>query len=323
MTHFQRLTVVTVVATLALIGMGATVRITGSGLGCPDWPLCHGGVLPPAEQAPVIEWSHRALAGGVGLLIVAQAAWAVTAFRGDRRLIVAAAVTLPLLLVQALLGREAVVRELPPMGVAVHMVSAQLLLALLVMMAVWTVRAPGLSEGGGAEGQFHRRATIAAAFIGLTMAVGAYMLGSGAGFACSSWPGCAEAAIPFLDGGRLERIHWLHRSLVGVTFVAVAWLAWTARGTAGRWLSAGIRALIVLYVAQILVGAANLWLDLARPVRVTHLVLGSAVWATAVALAVAPGGTTWLANRRRGPSGRERRGRLIVPARGRAPGTNR
>lgn len=301
MTHFQRLTVVTVVATLALIGMGATVRITGSGLGCPDWPLCHGGFLPPAEQAPVIEWSHRALAAGVGVLIVAQAAWAVTAFRRDRRLVVAVALALPLLLVQALLGREAVVRELPPMVVAVHMVSAQLLLALLVMMAVWAVRGHGLAGVRDAEGPLHRRATIAAAFVGLTMALGAYMLASGAGFACSGWPGCAEAPIPFVDGGRLEHIHWLHRSLVGVTFVAVGWFAWTARGIAGRWMSAGIRALIVLYAAQILVGAANLWFDFARPVRVAHLVLGSVVWAIAVALAVAsrrPGRTEWSRNRR-------------------------
>lgn len=287
MTHFQRLTVVTVIATLALIGMGATVRITGSGLGCPDWPLCHGGFLPPAEQAPVIEWSHRALAGGVGILIVVQAAWAVTAFRQDRRQVVAVALALPLLLAQALLGREAVVRELPPMVVAVHMVSAQLLLALLVMMTVWALRGGGLADSGDIEGRLHRRATIAAAFIGLTMAVGAYMLATGAGFACSGWPGCAEAPIPFVDGGRLERIHWLHRSLVGVTFFAVAWFAWTARGIAGRWISAGIRLLIVLYAAQVLVGAANLWLDFARPVRVTHLVLGSAVWATAVALSAA------------------------------------
>ena len=43
---------------------------------------------------------------------------------------------------------------------------------------------------------------------------------------------------------------------------------------AGRWRSAGIRALIVLYAAQILVGAANFWFDFAQPVRVTHLVLG-------------------------------------------------
>lgn len=287
MTHFQRLTTATVIATLALIGVGATVRITGSGLGCPDWPLCHGGFLPPAEQAPMIEWSHRALAGGVGALIVTQAAWVMAAFRRDRSLVTAVALTLPLLLVQALLGREAVVRELPPAVVAVHMVSAQLLLALLVMIVVWAVRGPNRSDAGDAEERLHRRATVVAAFVGLTMTVGAYMLATGAGFACSGWPGCAEAPIPFVDGGRLERIHWLHRSLVGVTFIVVAWFAWTARGTAGRWVSTGIRALIVLYATQVLVGAANLWLDFARPVRVTHLVLGSAVWATAVALSVA------------------------------------
>jgi heme A synthase len=224
----------------------------------------------------------------VGALIVAQLLWAVTAFRQDRRMVVAVALILPLLLVQALLGREAVIRELPPIVVAVHMISAQLLLALLVMMAVWAVGGYGHADGGDAEGwRLHRRATIVTAFVGLTMAGGAYMLATGAGFACSGWPGCTEAPIPFVDGGRLDRIHWLHRSFVGVTFVTVAWFAWTGRGTGGRWLSAGIHTLLVLYAVQVLVGAANLWSDFAQPVRVIHLVLGSAVWATAVALSAA------------------------------------
>jgi heme A synthase len=59
MTLAQRLAFATAVLTLILIGIGAYVRATGSGLGCPDWPTCHGGVVPPGSRHSIIEFSHR------------------------------------------------------------------------------------------------------------------------------------------------------------------------------------------------------------------------------------------------------------------------
>ncbi|MEX2551444.1 MAG: COX15/CtaA family protein, partial [Actinomycetota bacterium] len=53
---YQIAAVGVVVATILLIAMGSVVRTTGSGLGCPDWPLCHGGLVPPRERTAMIEW---------------------------------------------------------------------------------------------------------------------------------------------------------------------------------------------------------------------------------------------------------------------------
>src|SRR3970282_2418014 len=60
----------------ALVCVGGIVRVTESGLGCPDWPLCEGRVVPAQEKEPMIETSHRWVAGLVTVLVVLVAVWA-------------------------------------------------------------------------------------------------------------------------------------------------------------------------------------------------------------------------------------------------------
>ncbi|MFV1961167.1 MAG: heme A synthase, partial [Acidimicrobiia bacterium] len=134
-THVQRLARASAVATYVLVVMGAVVRVSGSGLGCPDWPTCYGSWIPPLESTALIEYSHRSLAAVVGVLVL----WLVVASWRKRSsepvqfgLSLAA---LAVLLVQAWLGRAVVLGELHPNMVTVHLGTAMLLLALLI--AVW------------------------------------------------------------------------------------------------------------------------------------------------------------------------------------------
>jgi len=287
---YALLAVAAAVSTLALIAVGGVVRTTESGLGCPDWPLCHGGLLPPLERAAIIEYAHRTAASVVGLLILWVAAWTLWRRRADRALAVLALASLPLLAVQAWLGKEAVERELPALIVTLHLATGLLLFAVVTLLAALAWLGPRRRRIR--EPARERLTLVSAWACAVTFAVliaGSYLVGEGAGPACTGWPGCPEAPIPFLDGSRLHDAHWLHRVTVllgGGAIAAVAWSA-TGLGRGAATLRGAAAALVVLYLAQVVLGAANIWTDHSAAVRTAHLALAAALWGLLVAMAVA------------------------------------
>ena len=85
MTRFQKLAIATVVTTVLLVTIGVIVRATGSGMGCPDWPLCHNQVIPPLDDYKAwLEWIHRTVAAVIGFEILGLAFFALRDHR-DRR----------------------------------------------------------------------------------------------------------------------------------------------------------------------------------------------------------------------------------------------
>ena len=290
MTRYQTLTVVTAAATLVLITVGALVRTTGSGLGCPDWPLCHGGLLPPAERTAIIEYSHRTLASLVGVLIVATAAVSWRVRRDDPAVRALALGSLPLLALQAWLGKEAVDRELPAEVVTVHLATALILFAVTALIAAFAILGPRRERiDSGERRGFLRIATVAAAITAGVLLIGSYVVGSDAGFACTDWPGCPEARMPFAEGERLQHIHWLHRLSVLAGLAAVGQVAVAAANLRepAPWLRRGAWTLLGLYLAQIAIGALNIWTDFSGAARVAHLAAGSAIWGLLALIVVA------------------------------------
>src|SRR5205809_193093 len=81
---FRRLAFLTAFFAYLQIALGGVVRVTGSGLGCPDWPLCHGRPYPAADIHSVIEYSHRTVGAVTGLLLVATVVLAWVVFRRQR-----------------------------------------------------------------------------------------------------------------------------------------------------------------------------------------------------------------------------------------------
>lgn len=289
-TKYQALAVATVGLTLALIAVGAIVRTTGSGLGCPDWPLCHGRLIPPAERTAIIEYSHRSLAAVVGLLIVATSAATLLTRRADRSARILAVIALPLLALQAWFGKVTVERELPPEVVAIHLATALTLLGILSVIAAFAILGEQRERIVSTErDRFLRNTMIVVAGIAAILLGGAYVVGSGSTAACTTWPGCAEAPVPFVDGAREQAIHWAHRLSVLVGLAAVGWLVLSAEHLRepSEGLRFGVRTLAALYVLQIAIGGLNIWTQFSEAALVLHLAAGAAVWAVVVVLEVA------------------------------------
>lgn len=308
MTAFQRLLLVTCLITYSLIVLGAVVRATGSGLGCPDWPRCHGQLVPPFEREVLIEYSHRLVAALATPLILATA---FLAWRSHRHIpIVPAGATLAaiLLLTQVLIGGITVLFELPETIVTVHLGTALALLGILLVIAVATFTLPSSGfdrppeRNGGAEMRSvmsrlsqpvstHRSrrgssvsglalVTVLATY--LLMLTGAYVRASGASLGCLDWPLCNGEALPVEY--HLAAVHMGHRLTAAVVGILISVTAVSVVRTPGLSQAARISAALALplYVVQVLVGAANVWTRLAPELMATHVALASLLWADLV-----------------------------------------
>ncbi len=284
------------IAVYALIVLGGTVRATGSGLACPDWPRCHGQWIPPLESQVLIEYSHRLAAVSVGFLILGTAATAWLRHRQDRPLLMGVSLAILLLIAQVLVGGVTVNTELPDTIVAVHLALALVLLAVLIVVTAVAFKATTLTRprvlGWSA---FPVLATLTTLATFALILLGSYVANSGAGLAYPDWPLFDGQLAP--AGGRLANLHYAHRVLAAAAGLLVLAMmvqalrlrsgqAWRRRGGRRPIPLAAASLALILYVAQVLVGAANIWLELATSVRVAHLALASALWATLVVAAV-------------------------------------
>ena len=280
--RFARLAWLAATCTYLLIILGAIVRITGSGLGCGEhWPLCNGRLLPPLDLPTVIEYGHRLAALAVSVLVAALAAYAWWLRRetgiGKRETCPgqAAYVALALLVLQIALGAVTVKLSLPPWTVILHLGTAMLLLATLIVTAKRAMLTPGASPGNTGAGSTPGSrpglvGTIALALGFVTVLFGALTANLGAASACLGFPLCNGALIP--AGNYLQHVHWTHRLLAFALLGYSLWWAVRSRRRGAWWV-------VALVAVQITVAAAMVLLTLPPALQAAHVALGAAVWA--------------------------------------------
>ncbi|MGQ0797513.1 MAG: COX15/CtaA family protein [Methanobacteriota archaeon] len=142
------------IAVFGTMLMGGYTSASGSGLACPDWPLCRGEAIPDLGVAAIaVEFAHRLLALSAGVLILAALLATLLWFRTDRRLVLIAAAAFVLLAAQVALGMLTITSALDPVVVTSHLGIASATFAATVSLA-WASRlvTPAVRRGEPAAG---------------------------------------------------------------------------------------------------------------------------------------------------------------------------
>lgn len=285
---FRTVTLLSLLAAIAQVTLGGIVRVTGSGDACPDWPLCHGQLIPPLDYHTMLEYTHRLSATVVAVLIVASLILAWRGHRTNRAAVLSTAAGTLLVIAAALLGGLTVLSELTWWVRLIHLCIAELVVAS--MAVAWLSSGYGSRAGGvdptGLPGvRFDRPLmwTMLGALLGMIL-YGSYMVGVGYGSSCSSWPMCqgwgVPDAIPY-------HAHMGHRYLVVVMAALLGWVclaAWRRGAVCG-----GLRLLAAhaagFFVIEILVGAFTVWFGFTAVFKSLHLTVATLMWTSAVLLA--------------------------------------
>ena len=287
------------VAAFAQVTLGGIVRVTGSGLGCPDWPLCHGQIIPPFEFATLLEYSHRLSASLLGVLVLATMVVVLMRYRSNRWGKNSILTALGLVLVAAALGGATVLTHLAWWLRLLHLGIAEGAVAALVVAVIVSWRV-GAANAGSADTVTDDTASVdapdadargvnrllIAALVGVFLLIlsGSYIVGAGYGSSCGTWPLCRGSLFP---EGRAYIEHMGHRyfaAIVGLLILAVAYKAWQMRF---RMPSVGWSGLLLAasFAAQILVGALTVWLGFTPEIKAIHLSMATLVWIALVFVA--------------------------------------
>jgi cytochrome c oxidase assembly protein subunit 15 len=284
--QYRRVAYVALAALALIVLTGAAVRLTDSGLGCPDWPKCYGKVLPPLSTHAVIEYSNRAASGLVG--VVAVLAFVLAFFRRPlRRDLVWLSLTLPVgVLAQAVLGGFTVREHLAPGFVMGHFALSMIVLIGAVALAWRATYEPGARPRSGDR--------LAVWSVRALLPLGAVTIFAGT---------AATAAGPHSGGVSGDRVHrlafkgtdtltWIvHRhatiaALFGVAVIAV-WLLYRRRAVDRA--VEPLTVLGVLMAAQGLVGSVQYELRLPSDIVWVHVGLATATWLALLWAVVAAG----------------------------------
>jgi heme a synthase len=304
-TWFKRLTIIAAVLAMCVVVLGAYVRLSDAGLGCPDWPGCYGTLTVPQSNEAISfaqanypdstiethkawkEMIHRYLAGSLGLIVLALF---VLAWKNKTQINVSPWLTtflLGLITFQAMLGMWTVTMLLKPVVVSAHLLGGMATLALLTWLADRHWEKSYLSFLQSKKDGVLIRFGLVVLFCQIFL--GGWTSTNYAALACTDFPTCHGAWIPNMDfkdafhlirdlgesadGGNLTlesltAIQWTHRIGAIITLIYLGFLAINSLKYAQLKMLSYM--LIAILIAQISLGIANLVLHLPLVLAVAH-----------------------------------------------------
>ena len=225
---FRRLALAGALLAALVVVLGAWVRLTQAGLGCPDWPACYGHVYPQAQPGfarALHEMVHRYFAGGLVLVIASLTVWALVNRRDRGQPLIPVIALFAIVCLQASLGALTVTLLLKPLIVTLHLLGGLTTLGLLW----WISREPerrDLSEG---EIGLRLFALGGLAVLALQIALGGWTSTNYAAVACPDFPTCQGSWWPqtdYRDAFVLWRgldVNYEGGVLAGTTRIAIHW----------------------------------------------------------------------------------------------------
>jgi len=304
LSRYRRLVFLTWFLTLDLIMFGAFVRLTDSGLGCPDWPGCYGKFSPIGASAHIaqaletmpygpvsfskawIEMIHRYAGSLLGLMIIAIAvmAWRHRQMLGHTPRLALA--TLVAVCVQGAFGAWTVTHLLMPVIVTTHLMGGMLLLALMTWLAA---REQTHASVAARTRRIRPWLALGLVLLFIQIALGGWVSTNYAALACMDFPTCHGQWLPEMDlrGGfsilralgelpsgeiisqqALTAIHWVHRNVAFLVFAYLGTFAWVLRRDAG--LRQPANALLLLLLVQLITGLTTIFFQWPLLIAVVH-----------------------------------------------------
>jgi heme a synthase len=257
-TFIKRLAIVATVGMFIVLVQGALVTTTGSAEGCgQSWPLCHGEFIPSYAFETMVEFSHRFVAGFVGILIAIVGIGALRYWRDRPEIKVLAPLMGSFIIIQSLLGAAAVMWPQTPEIMALHFGISLIAFASVLLMAVFLYERDGRDKLRDIKipPAFRRGVWGLMLYSYAAVYIGAYVRHKDASLACTDWPLCNGSLFPGFTGP--VGIVFTHRVTAGlILFGIVGIIYWASKFREQRpdlfWTSllAG-----VLIVAQAISGA--------------------------------------------------------------------
>lgn len=317
---FRKLVWFAVIYTFVVVVVGAYVRLSDAGLGCPDWPGCYGELTPHLAQDDIAkavedqggthgpvslgkawkEMFHRYIAGGLGLVILAIAVTAWLRRRELRQSPLLATSLLVLVMFQAALGMWTVTLLLKPVIVTLHLLGG---LATLALLAWLGLRQETFKPVPAAAMRLRPWALLTLLIVIGQIMLGGWVSTNYAALACVDFPTCHGQWLPEMDfhhGFQLVRelgmtaagthlsydaitaIHWTHRVGAVVTFLCAGGFALVLLRTAG--LARYGAVLLVVLLLQVALGIANVVAGLPLAVAAAHNAGAAILLVTAVVI---------------------------------------
>lgn len=258
--RFRVFALISCIGMLLVLLAGALVTNTDSGMGCgTDWPLCNGKFVPAYTVESMIEFSHRAVSGAEGIIVLAVFIMIYRKYKQDGKAFKEpmqyAWYALLFTIIQALMGAAAVKWYQSPPVMAIHFGISLVAFAATLLLVIWCYRnKKGIVEQKVFPRQIMPWALVASIYCYVVVYLGAFIRHTESAGGCLGWPLCNGELVPELTGPTaIAFIHRVAAFILGIVLIALYF--YIKRLTGDSTLTSSAKYTAILVIAQIFSGA--------------------------------------------------------------------